>query len=76
MSDDELRRLFNDRKRAAKEFAKTGIHLTTACKNRWPHCSDVWDDHDEVVEPLEYGNGNITFKRFIELLDENEKKYQ
>lgn len=71
-----MKKLFNKRKKLIQEAKYVGLLLDNAIRERWGfHFSET--DNDEIIDTLDYGTNDISFRQFVDQMDyyKKEEKY-
>lgn len=68
MNNTKLRTQFDKVKKIASKNLTESMKLDEMIRDRWGyHYSE--NDIDSIIDTLDYGTGNISFKEFLELMD-------
>lgn len=71
-----MKKLFNKRKKLIQEAKEVGRLLDNAIQERWGFHFSETDDY-EIIDTLDYGTNDISFRQFVDKMDDykKEKKY-
>lgn len=68
-----MKALFNKKKRLVKELNAVGSLLDQQIEEHFGfHYSQT--DNDQMIDTLDYGTQNLSYKRFIELMNDYKEK--
>lgn len=70
----ELKKQFEKVKKLAYQNSKQSRKLDVMIYKKW-RFSYSDKDIDEIIDTLDYGVGNATFERFVELMDNPNKQF-
>lgn len=70
-----MKKLFEKKKKLIKELNAIGYQLDKEIENRWGfHYSQT--DNDPIIDTLDYGTSDISYKEFTGIMDSYRKKQE
>ena len=68
-----MKSLFNKKKKLIKQLNEIGYSLDKEIEKRWGfHYSQT--DSDPLIDTLDYGTSDISYKEFVDMMDEFKEK--
>lgn len=76
ITEDKLKKCFSKVKKIAKEKSRIELMFDIWCSEYFgiDNFSSIYENHDEIVDPLVYGDGNLSWNNFVKVVEKYKKE--